>query len=45
MNLAIEKGERVTMGGKGRGEIGGEAGEVIGVVANVSTTHGLGKKV
>ena len=30
MNLALEKGERVTIGGKGRGEIGGEAGEVIG---------------
>ena len=27
MNLALEKEERVTMGGKGRGEIGGEAGE------------------
>ena len=28
---------------KGRGEIGGEAGEVTGVVANVPTTDGLGK--
>ena len=28
MNLALEKGERVTMGGKGRGEIGSKAGEV-----------------
>ena len=26
MNLALEKGKRVTMGDKGRGEIGGEAG-------------------
>ena len=31
MNLALEKGERVTMGGKGRGEIGGEAGEVTSI--------------
>ena len=28
------KGEMVTTGGKGRGEIGGEAGEVTGVVAD-----------
>ena len=34
MNLALEKGERVTTGGKGRGEIGGEAGEVTGGVAD-----------
>ena len=32
MNLALEKGERVTTGGKGRGEIGGKAGGVTGVV-------------
>ena len=44
MNLALEKGERVTTGGKGRGEIGGEAGEVTGVVANAPTTDGLGKR-
>ena len=31
MNLALEKGVRVTTGGEGRGEIGGEAGEVTGV--------------
>ena len=43
MNLALEKGERVTMGGKGRGEIVGEAGEVTGVVADAPTTNGLGK--
>ena len=43
MNLA-EKGERVTMGGKGRGEIGDEAGEVTGVVADAPTTDGLGKR-
>ena len=41
MNLVLEKGERVTTGGKGRGEIGGEAGEVTGVVANVPTTDNL----
>ena len=40
MNLALEKGERVTTGGKGRGEIGGEAGEVTGVVADVPTMDG-----
>ena len=27
MNLALEKGERVIMGGKGRGETGGEVGD------------------
>ena len=40
MNLMLEKGYRVTMGGKGRGEVGG----VTGVVANVPTMDGLGKK-
>ena len=40
MNLALEKGERVTTGGKGRGKIGGEAG----VVANVPTMDGPGKR-
>ena len=39
MNLALEKGERVTTGGKDRGE----AGEVTGVVANALTMDGLGK--
>ena len=43
MNLPLEKGEMVTMGGKGRGEIGVETGEVTGVVADVPTTDGLGK--
>ena len=43
MNLALEKGERVTMGGKGRGETGGETEEVTGVVAN-APTDGLGKR-
>ena len=40
MNLALEKGERVTTGGKGRGE----AGEVTGVVADAPTTNDLGKR-
>ena len=44
MNLALEKGKRVTTGCKCRGEIGGEAEEVTGVVANVPTTDGLGKR-
>jgi hypothetical protein len=38
----IVEGERVTTGG--RGEIMGEAGEVTGVVANVPTNDGLGKR-
>ena len=38
MNLTLEKGERVTTGGKGRDEIGGEAGEITGVVADAPTT-------
>ena len=42
MNLALEKGERVTMGGKGRGKIKSEAGEVTGVVENAPNTDGLG---
>ena len=44
MNLAFEKGERVTTGGKCRGEIGGEAGEVTGMVADAPTTDGLEKR-
>ena len=44
MNLALEKGQRVTTGGKGRGEIGGEAGEVTGVVPDSPTTDGLVKR-
>ena len=40
MNLSLEKGERITTGGKGRGEVGGEAGEVTGMVANVPTMYG-----
>jgi hypothetical protein len=38
VNLALEKGKRVTTGGKRRGDIRGEDGEVSGVVANVPTT-------
>ena len=44
MNLALEKGERVTTGGKGRGEIRDEAGKVTGVVANAPTTDSLGER-
>ena len=39
----LEKGERVIMGGKGRGEIRGDAAEVTGVFADVPTTNSLGK--
>ena len=42
MILALGKGERVTTGG--RGEIGGEAGEVTGVVANAPAMDSLGKR-
>ena len=44
MNLALEKWERVTTGGKDKGEIESEAVEVTGVVANVPTTDGLAKR-
>ena len=44
MNLALVKGERLTTGSKRKGEIGGEAGEVTRVVANVPTMDGLGKR-
>ena len=45
MNLVLEKGEKIAMGDNGRGEIGGETGEVTGVVCRC-TYHGwLGKKV
>ena len=44
MNLALGKWESVTMGGKGRGEIRGEAGEVTGVVANMPTMDSPGKR-
>ena len=44
MELALEKEERVTTGGKSRGEIGGEAGEVTGVAADAPTTDGLGER-
>ena len=40
----MEKGERVTTVGKSRGEIGGEAGEVTGVVVDEPTTDGLEKR-
>ena len=41
MNLALEKRERVSTRGKWRGEIGGEAGVVTGVVADAPTIDGL----
>ena len=44
MNLALEKGERVTTGSKSRGEIRGKVGEVTGVVANAPTMDVLGKR-
>ena len=44
MNLKLMKAKRVAMGGKGRGEIRSEAGQVPGVVANVPTTDTLGKR-
>ena len=45
MNLALEKGERVTTGGKGRGEIRGEAGEVTGGGCRCAYHGWLEKKV
>ena len=43
-DLALEKGERITMGGKDRGEIESESEEITGVVANAPTMDGLGKR-
>ena len=40
MTSFVEKRERVTSGGKGRGKIGSEAGEVTGMVANAPTKDG-----
>ena len=40
----MEKGVSVATGGKGRGKIRGEAGEVTRVVANAPTTNDLGKR-
>ena len=40
MNLALEKGERVTTGGKGRDEIRSE----VGMVANVPTMDSLRRR-
>ena len=44
MNLALEKWEKITTAGKGRGEIRDKVGEVTWVVANAPTTDGLGKR-
>ena len=44
MNLVLEKGERITMGGKGRGEVRGEVKlEVTGVVVDAPATDSLGE--
>ena len=45
VNLVLEERERLTMGGKGRGEIRGESGKVKRVVADAPTTDNLGKWV
>ena len=45
MNLALEKRERVIMGGKGRDEIRSEIGKVTGMIVDMPTTDSLGKKV
>ena len=44
MNLVLEKKERVTMGGKSRGEIRGETGRVSQMVTDGPTTYSLGKR-
>ena len=44
MNLALEKREMVTMGGKGRGEIRGNVGKVIEMVADLPATDSLRKR-
>ena len=44
MNLALEKRERVIMGGKGRDEIRSEIGKVPEMVAGVPTTDSLGER-
>jgi hypothetical protein len=44
VNLALEKRERVTTGGKGRGDIDGEIGKVTGMVAVAPTMDNLGKR-
>ena len=44
VKLALEKKERVIMGGKGIGEIRSKVQEVTGVVADVPTMDSLGKR-
>ena len=44
MEGCSESGKKINMGGKARGEIRGEAGEVTGMVTNAPITDGLGKK-
>ena len=43
-NLMLEKRERVTPGGKGRGEIRDEIENATGMVADVPTADSLRKK-
>ena len=43
--MALEKSERVTMGGKDRGEIRSKIGKVTGMVADVPTTEILGTSI
>ena len=44
MNLALQEGEKVTTGGKSRGEIRDETGEVTGVVADAPTMDRMRKR-
>ena len=45
MNMVLEKRERVTMGGKGRSEIRGQARKVTRMVLNAPIMDSLGKKI
>ena len=44
VNLPLKKSERVTTGGKGRGEIGNEIGKVTGMVADAPSMDSLVKR-
>ena len=45
MNLVLGKRERVTTGGKGRGEIRGKSGKVTGMTADAAYQKWSGEKV
>ena len=45
MNLAMKKRERITTGGKGKGKITSEIGNVTGKIVDAPNTDSLGKKV